>query len=87
MQPDALAPLIPIAAIIMFGLVRISRHWRPGALPQSPTEQLEERLNTVERDIASLQGELSETQERLDLRRTTRDETDWVRRAVLAEAA
>jgi hypothetical protein len=66
MQPDALAPLIPVAAIIMFGLVRISRHWRPGALPQSPTEQLEERLNTVERDIASLQGELSETQERLD---------------------
>jgi hypothetical protein len=66
MQPDALAPLIPIAAIIMFGLVRISRPWRPGALPQSPTEQLEERLNTVEREIASLQGELSETQERLD---------------------
>ncbi len=67
MQPDALAPLIPVAAIIMFGLVRISRHWRPGALPQSPAvTQLEERLNTVEREIASLQGELSETQERLD---------------------
>ena len=61
MQPDALAPLIPVAAIIMFGLVRISRHWRPGALPQSPAvTQLEERLNTVEREIASLQGEAAE---------------------------
>ena len=27
------------------------------------------------------------TEERLELRRTTRDETEWVRRAVLAEAA
>jgi hypothetical protein len=68
MQPDALAPLIPVAAIIMFGLVRISRHWRPGGLPQSPaaTRQLEERLDAVERDMATLQGELSEAQERLD---------------------
>jgi len=56
MQPDALAPLIPIAAIIMFGLVRISRHWRPGGLPQSPaaTRQLEERLDAVERDVAAV---------------------------------
>jgi len=68
MQPDTLAPLIPVAAIIMFGLVRISRHWRAGALPQSPaaTKQLEERLDVVEREIASLQGELSEAHERLD---------------------
>jgi len=27
------------------------------------------------------------TQERLDLRRTTRKETEWVRRTVLAQAA
>jgi hypothetical protein len=68
MQPDALAPLIPVAAIIMFGLVRISRHWRPAALAEgkAATRQLEERLQAVEQEIAVLQSDLSETQERLD---------------------
>jgi uncharacterized protein (DUF342 family) len=68
MQPDALAPLIPVAAIIMFGLVRISRHWRGGALPQSPaaTKQLEERLDAVEEQLTTLQGELSDANERID---------------------
>jgi ring-1,2-phenylacetyl-CoA epoxidase subunit PaaA len=32
-------------------------------------------------------GHGPKTAERLELRRTTREETDWVRRAVLAEAA
>ena len=32
-------------------------------------------------------GHGPKTQERLDLRRTTREETEWVRRAVLAQAA
>jgi len=68
MQPDALAPLIPVAAIIMFGLVRISRHWRTGVEPRNlaATKQLEERLDVVEQELAALQGELSDTQERLD---------------------
>ena len=68
MQPDALAPLIPVAAIIMFGLVRISRHWRAGIEPQmlAATRQLEERLDSVEQQLVALQGELSEAHERLD---------------------
>jgi uncharacterized protein (DUF342 family) len=63
-----LAPLIPVAAIIMFGLVRISRHWRAGAPPESlaNTQKLEERLEAVEEQLASLQGELTDTNERLD---------------------
>jgi hypothetical protein len=67
-QPDTLAPLIPVAAIIMFGLVRISRHWRSGVQPQSlaAPKQLEERLDAVEQELAALQGDLTETQERLD---------------------
>jgi ring-1,2-phenylacetyl-CoA epoxidase subunit PaaA len=32
-------------------------------------------------------GHGPKTAERLELRRTTREETEWVRRAVLAEAA
>lgn len=67
MQPD-LAPLIPVAAIIMFGLVRIARHWRPGAQPEisGDARKLEERLEAVEEQLAALQGELTETNERLD---------------------
>jgi chromosome segregation ATPase len=67
MNPD-LAPLIPVAAIIMFGLVRISRHWRSGGESQNlpATRQLEERLEAVEEQLAALQGELGEANERLD---------------------
>jgi hypothetical protein len=67
MHPD-LAPLIPVAAIIMFGLVRISRHWRGGAQPENLTDtrKLEERLEAVEEQLAALQGELTEANERLD---------------------
>jgi hypothetical protein len=68
MQADTLAPLIPIAAIIMFGLVQISKHWKAGVQPQNraATRQLEERLDAVEEQLSALQGELSDTQERLD---------------------
>jgi hypothetical protein len=67
MHPD-LAPLIPVAAIIMFGLVRISRHWKSGVQPQSlpDSRQLEERLEAVEEQMRALQAELSEATERLD---------------------
>lgn len=68
MQPDTLAPLIPVAAIIMFGLVQISKHWRSGGQPQSraATKQLEERLDAMEEQLITLQGELSDANERLD---------------------
>ena len=51
--------------------VRLGENLPPlaaGGLPPSPaaTRQLEERLDAVERDMATLQGELSEAQERLD---------------------
>jgi len=67
MQPD-LAPLIPVAAIIMFGLVQISKHWRSGGQPQSKAaaRQPEERLEAIEQELATLQGNLNDAQERLD---------------------
>ena len=80
MNPD-LAPLIPVAAIIMFGLVRISRHWRSGADPQSPaTRQLEERLEAVEEQLSTIQGELSEANERLDFAERLLAQTQEVKR-------
>jgi len=68
MDPGAIGVLVPISAIIMFGLVRISRHWRgdvPGVSSGS-MNQLEARLDSMEHDLAALHQELSETQERLD---------------------
>jgi hypothetical protein len=66
MGPDTLAPLIPIAAIIMFGLVQISKHWRGQPQGRIASKQLEERLDAVEEQLATLQAELGDTQERLD---------------------
>jgi hypothetical protein len=68
MGPESLVLLIPIAAIVMTGLVKIARLWAPVAQAQaSPAvTQLDARLETVEQELASLQQDLSETQERLD---------------------
>ena len=68
MNPEALVLLIPISAIIMTGLVKIARLWSPGHQGQGGPgmKQLEARLETVEQELAGLQHELSETEERLD---------------------
>jgi hypothetical protein len=63
MGPESLVLLIPISAIIMIGLVRIARLWGPG---HQGHKQLEARVEAVEQELAGLQHELSETQERLD---------------------
>jgi sensor domain CHASE-containing protein len=64
MDPQFLAPLIPIVAIIAFAAVKIVRI-RAGRL-ESPTADLTARLESVERGLQGLQEELTETQERLD---------------------
>jgi uncharacterized protein (DUF342 family) len=68
MGPEQLVLLIPISAIIMAGLVKIARLWGPGVQVQSGAamKQLESRLETVEQELAALQQDVSETQERLD---------------------
>jgi uncharacterized protein YceH (UPF0502 family) len=50
------------------GPVKIARLWAPVAQGQSspPAKQLEARLEAVEQELASLQQDLSETQERVD---------------------
>lgn len=64
MDPQFLAPLIPIVAIMAFATVKIARirAERPGSLPTDVTA----RLENLEHGFESLQQELAETQERLD---------------------
>jgi hypothetical protein len=68
MNPEALVLLIPISAIVMTGLVKIARIWGAGHQVEGGPEvkHLEGRLEAVEQELAGLQHELSETQERLD---------------------
>jgi chromosome segregation ATPase len=68
MNPEFLAPLIPISAIIMFGLVKIARIMSSGGSSPSleTTKKIEERLAAIEQELAALQGEVNEAQERLD---------------------
>jgi hypothetical protein len=64
MDPQFLAPLIPIVAIIAFAAVKIARI-RAGR-PELPTADIAARLESLERGFQGLQEELTETQERLD---------------------
>jgi hypothetical protein len=59
-----LAPLIPIAAIIAFTVIKVAgmRVRRP----DSASSDMAARLEAVERDVQGLQQELAETQERVD---------------------
>jgi hypothetical protein len=64
MDPQFLAPLIPIVAIIAFAAVKITRlrTTRPDALSADVTA----RLEALEHGFEGLHQELAETQERLD---------------------
>jgi hypothetical protein len=64
MNPEFLAPLIPVVAILAFAAVKIARirATRPESLPADVTG----RLEALEHSIQGLQDELAETQERLD---------------------
>jgi hypothetical protein len=68
MGPESLVLMIPIAAIVMTGLVKIARLFGPGAQGQggAGVKQLEARLEAVEQELASVHQDLAETQERLD---------------------
>jgi len=63
-NPEFLAPLIPISAILAFAAYKIVRLFvtRPEALSAGVTA----RLEALEHDLQGVQQELAETQERLD---------------------
>jgi hypothetical protein len=64
MDPQFLAPLIPIVAIIAFAAVKIAGI-RAKRL-ESPSADVTARLEALEHGFQSLQQDLAETQERLD---------------------
>jgi hypothetical protein len=64
MDPQFLAPLIPIVAIIAFAAVKIARI--RATRPESPPIDVTARLEALEHGLEGVQQELAETQERLD---------------------
>jgi hypothetical protein len=64
MDPQFLAPLIPVVAIIAFAAVKIAR--LRATRPESPSADVTARLEALEHGFERLQQELAETQERLD---------------------
>ncbi len=64
MNPEFLAPLIPIAAIVAFAAVKIVGIRAKST--QLPAADVTARLEALEHSFEGLQQELIETQERLD---------------------
>lgn len=64
MDPQFLAPLVPIVAIIAFAAVKITR--LRANRPESASADVTARLEALEHEMQGLQQELAETQERLD---------------------
>ena len=64
MNPEFLAPLIPITAIIAFTVFKLAK--LRAARPDSLSADIRARLEALERGVESLQQDLVETQERLD---------------------
>jgi hypothetical protein len=64
MDPQFLAPLIPIVAIIAFAAVKIAR--LRATRPELPSADVTARLEALEHGFEGLQQDLAETQERLD---------------------
>jgi hypothetical protein len=65
MNPDAIFVLIPVSAIVMGGLVIITKYLTQGRR-QGSSEAVEARLEAIEHELTSVRSELAETHERLD---------------------
>jgi chromosome segregation ATPase len=65
MDAGQIALMIPVVALIMGGLVKISRNMSQGN-PRSGSPDLESRIENLEHELTSVRHELSEAQERLD---------------------
>jgi hypothetical protein len=59
-----LVALLSVAGTAAFTIVKVARLWT--TRPQSPSADVTARLETLEREVQSLQREQAETQERLD---------------------
>jgi hypothetical protein len=64
MNPEFLAPLIPISAIVAYAVIKIAKI--RAARPELPSHDVTARLEALEHDFEGLRQDLSDTQERLD---------------------
>jgi hypothetical protein len=64
MNPEFLAPLIPITAIIAFAVVKLAK--LRATRPELPSAEVNARLEALEHGLHGVEQELAETQERLD---------------------
>ena len=65
MGPDTLAPLIPVAAILVWGAVKIAKIRTQGRATGADPEAAA-RLEALESELGTLRQELGEVHERLD---------------------
>lgn len=65
MDPGQIALSIPVVAIIMGGLVKISSNMK-GPKRVSGDGELDDRVERLEQEMTALRQELAEAQERLD---------------------
>ena len=64
MNPEFLAPLIPVTAIIAYAVIKIARI--RATRPDLPSSDVTARIEALEQSFESLHQELADTQERLD---------------------
>jgi hypothetical protein len=64
MNPEFLAPLIPVAAIIAFTVIKLARI--RASRPESLSGDVMARLEALEQGVHGLEQDLADTQERLD---------------------
>jgi hypothetical protein len=64
MNPEFLAPLIPVAAIIAFTVIKLARI--RASRPEALSGDVMARLEALEHGVHGLEQDLADTQERLD---------------------
>jgi hypothetical protein len=65
MDPNSLAPLIPIVAILAFAVIKVTRIVT-ASRSNAQAPETGARLAALEEEMAALRHQLEETQERLD---------------------
>lgn len=67
MDPGSIGALVPVAAILMFGAVKIAKiKAQAGGHPGAADPEAAARLEALESELGTLRQELGEVHERLD---------------------
>jgi len=66
MDPGSIGALVPVAAIVAFAVIKVSKIKAQAGFASSPDPQTARRLDAMENELEALRQEMGETQERLD---------------------